>query len=108
MPPRAGGGLLLMLTFDVLLGLAFGFAFLNTPVAIVASLALPTAWMFASALSEPLQRLGAWLDLARTTQPLAGASMTGTEWAQLGTSFAVWVALPMAIGTWRVLTREVK
>ena len=34
--------------------------------------------------------------------------MAGQDWARLATSAAVWVLLPLAIGTYRVLHREVK
>ena len=41
-------------------------------------------------------------------QPLFAGEMAGQDWAHLGTGVGVWVLLPLAIGTWRVLTREVK
>ena len=34
--------------------------------------------------------------------------MTGENWGQLATSFGVGVLLPLAIGSWRVMHREVK
>ena len=35
------------------------------------------------------------------------AGMTGGDWARLGVSAAVWVLLPLLLGTVRVLRREV-
>jgi ABC-2 type transport system permease protein len=83
----AGGGLALALLIYVLQGVAFGLAFLNTPVAIVSALVLP---------------------IDAVMQPLFAGEMAGQDWAQLATAGGVWVLLPLAIGTWRVLTREVK
>lgn len=101
-------GSLLTLVLYVLQGTAFGFALLNTPLAIVASLVLPTVWTLLSILFPVVGRIGVWLDLGRATGPLIGGEMTPTAWAHLATSIGCWVLLPLAIGTWRVLTREVK
>lgn len=92
----------------VLQGLAFGFVFLNTPFAIVASLVLPTVWSIAISLVAALKEPSKWLDLNQVTEPLFSGSMTGENWGQLATSFSVWVLLPLAIGSWRVMHREVK
>ncbi|QDO87330.1 ABC transporter permease [Ornithinimicrobium ciconiae] len=101
-------GLTLMLVLYVLQGLAFGLAFLNTPAAIVAYFALPTLlplMMLVSWLRTPYE----WIDLTMTTSPLTmGQALTGEQWAQLAVSVAVWIGVPMAIGVWRVLRREVK
>jgi hypothetical protein len=35
-------------------------------------------------------------------------SLSGEEWAHLVVSAAIWLVLPLAIGTWRVLRAEVK
>ena len=101
-------GLTLMMVLYVLQGLAFGLAFLNTPAAIVAYFALPTLlplMMLVSWLQEPYS----WVDLTMTTAPLtSGAALTGEQWAQLAVSVVVWIGVPMTIGVWRVLRREVK
>ena len=55
-----------------------------------------------------LQDAGEWLNLDSVTTPLFAGEMGGKEWAQLGTAVAVWVLLPLTIGTYRVLKREVK
>ena len=89
-------------------GVAFGTAFLNTPIAIVSSLVLPTVWTVLTAMSERMSDVARWLDLQLVTGPLTEGTMTGENWGQLATATAVWVGLPMAIGTYRILTREVK
>lgn len=89
-------------------GVAFGAAFLNTPVAIVTSLVLPTVWTVLTATIGWMGDVARWLDLNLVAAPLTEGSMTGESWAQLATATAVWVGIPLAIGTHRVLMREVK
>lgn len=101
-------GVVLALTIYVLQGLGFGFLFLNTPLAIVTSLGLPTVWSIAASLVSSLDRVAAWLDLTLVTEPLLAGTMQGSDWAHLGTSTLLWVGIPVALGSWRVLTREVK
>lgn len=101
-------GVIVGLLIFVLQGLAFGFAFLNTPLAIVATFVLPTIWTAASSLATWLDKAAVWLDLNRVTGPLLDGDMHGSDWAHLVTGAAVWVGVPMAIGVWRVLHREVK
>ena len=101
-------GVIVAFGIYVLQGLAFGFVFLNTPFAIVASLLLPTLWTVATGLISGLAGPSKWLDLNQVTGPLFEGSMTGENWGQLATSFGVWVLLPLAIGSYRVMHREVK
>jgi len=103
-----GGAALVLLTF-MLQGTAFGLALLNTPAAIVAFFALPTAVSGVSFLLPAWDTFFSWIDINRTTVPLLmGMEPTVDEWAKFGVSAAIWIALPMAIGVWRVLHREVK
>lgn len=104
----AAGGVTLALVLYVLQGVAFGLLFLNTPVAIVAVLVLPSVWSIATTLVGGLEEVGAWINLDRVTVPLFAGEMGGRDWAQLSTGVAVWVLLPLAVGTYRVLHREVK
>lgn len=103
-----GGAAMLLLIF-VLQGTAFGLALLNTPAAVVAFFALPTAFSGVAFLLPSWDTFFTWTDINRTTAPFfMGVAPTNTEWAHIGVSFGIWVALPMAIGVWRVLHREVK
>ncbi|SDM96683.1 hypothetical protein SAMN05216368_10389 [Cryobacterium flavum] len=102
------GGAALALLILVAQGVAFGLALLSTPIAIVAYLALPTVWtiltLFISGLAEPAR----WLDLNVTLLPIMlGAEVSATGWAQLATSVAVWVGLPLLVGLWRTARRDV-
>ena len=61
------------------------------------------------AVSSAWERLsGAVADLPCLTVAALNGTMAGDDWAKLGTSAALWIGLPLAVGTWRVLTREVK
>lgn len=104
----AAGGLVLALMLYVLQGVAFGLLFLNTPIAIVAVLVLPSIWGIATQLISQLEEIGQWINLDRVTVPLFAGEMGGKDWAQLSTGVGVWVLLPLVIGTYRVLNREVK
>jgi hypothetical protein len=92
----------------LLQAVGFGLSLLNTPAAIVAYLVLPTVWTILGSLVSWLREAAQWLDLGATTEPLLEGSMSGQQWAQLGTSALLWVALPLAFGTWRVLRGELK
>ncbi|QNF92955.1 MULTISPECIES: ABC transporter permease [Janibacter] len=101
-------GLVLTALIFTLQGVAFGAALLNTPLAIVTSLALPTVWTMLTSMSERMSDIAQWLDLNIVTGPLVEGTMTGSDWGHLATGGLVWVGVPLAIGTYRVLTREIK
>ena len=89
-------------------GLAFGMLLKNTPAAIVLFFVLPTAWSILGSMVSWLGDAAVWLDMNQTMQPLFEGSLTGEQWAHLGTSVAVWVVLPLAVGIWRLSRSEVK
>ncbi|WP_129664110.1 ABC transporter permease [Phytoactinopolyspora endophytica] len=93
---------------NVLVGIAFGLVFLSSPLAIVLYFVLPTLWSILTGLSSALEGPAQWLDLASTTEPLLEEAMNSKDWAQLGTSVAVWLALPFALGLARVMRSEMK
>ncbi len=101
-------GVVLALTIFVLQGIGFGFLFLNTPVAILASALLPAVWSIGTSLVSALDGVAQWLDLSLVTEPLLAGTMQASDWMHLGTSALLWVGVPLAAGSWRVLTREVK
>ena len=102
------GGMTLLMALSVLQGLGFGLALLNTPAAIVGYLVLPTVWSIVVSLVSWMREPAKWLDIGQTTEPLLEGSMSAQQWGQLGTSALVWVALPLLVGTWRVLRTELK
>lgn len=102
----AGAGLFVLL--GVAQGVAFGMLLRNTPAAIVLLFVLPTAWGILGSLVDWAASAARWLDLNVTMQPLFSGSLTGEQWAQLGTSVGVFVLLPLAVGLWTLSRSEVK
>lgn len=100
-------GLVLALAIYLLQGVAFGLVFLNTPLAIVASLLLPTVFSIVTPLIDGFERVAAWIDLSLVTEPLFEGTMAGQDWAHLATAALVWLGIPLAVGTWRVVTKEI-
>ncbi|GAB3115660.1 hypothetical protein GCM10027055_23940 [Janibacter alkaliphilus] len=100
-------GVVLVVVLFTLQGVGFGLALLNTPLAIVATLVLPTVWSILSGLFSWFSDVAPWLDLSTATVPLLEGTLDGEAWGHLVTSTGLWVALPLAVGTWRVLRREI-
>ena len=87
-------------------GVAFGALFLASAPAIVAYLLAPIAW--AAFLSIPaFDAIAPWLDGSRSYAPITDGTMSATAWAHVGTTTLMWVALPLAIGLWRISRNEV-
>ncbi len=92
----------------LLQGIGFGMLLRNTPAAVVAYFVLPTAWSILGSLWSQAEKAGQWLDMNRTMEPLFTGSLTGEQWAQLGTSVGLWVVLPLVAGMWWITRAEVK
>jgi hypothetical protein len=101
------GNSAVVLALSVLVGIAFGMALLNSALAIVVYLVLPTLWTVLGAIIPALGRAADWLDTTVTMANLFGPEVTAGTWARLAVSAAVWVALPLAIGLLRVNRQEV-
>jgi hypothetical protein len=96
------------LIVPVLMGAAFGAALLVTPAAIVANFAIPVAIGTAGQLSSAIGKVCSWLSSSDTLNPLlTQQTLSGNEWARVGVTAVVWVALPLAVGCWRVLRGEI-
>jgi ABC-2 type transport system permease protein len=87
-------------------GVAFGAALLSSAPAIVLSFALPIGWAAIGSISI-FEGTARWLDGSRSLSPLTEHLMSTTEWARAGTTLALWMVLPLAIGLWRILRDEV-
>jgi ABC-2 type transport system permease protein len=101
------GQALLMEIVFVLMGLGFGAVLLNSPLAIVAYLVVPNLWSVLGETIKGLHTAAGWLDLNATSSPLSEPDMTGGEYGRLAVSVLLWVIVPLAAGTVRVLRREV-
>jgi hypothetical protein len=64
-------------------------------------------WSILGETVRALKTAAGWLDINLTTVPLTDGPMTSGEWGRLGVSVAVWVLVPLILGTVRVLKREV-
>jgi ABC-type transport system involved in multi-copper enzyme maturation permease subunit len=94
------------LTTGMVIGVAFGAILLSAAPAIVLRFALPTAWM--AVLSLPVfSDVAPWVDYARALGQMTAEVMSTTQWAQAGTALALWMLLPLLIGTWRITRSEV-
>ncbi|HTU28391.1 MAG TPA: hypothetical protein VMF07_03350 [Solirubrobacteraceae bacterium] len=101
-----GQGLLFLMT-AMLIGVAFGAAILVSAPGIVLYLLLPTIWNALAGAIHSLESVGNWLALGNTWSDLPQGNLSGTQWAQVGTTLALWLVLPMAIGWYRFRTRDV-
>ena len=94
------------LTAGMVIGVAFGAILLASAPAIVALFALPTRGRrWPRCPSSPTSPRG-WTRAApsaRCTEEVLSA----TQWAHAGTALALWMLLPLLIGTWRITRREV-
>lgn len=99
-------GTALALVLLVIQGVAFGLAFLSTPIAIVAYLGLPTVWTVLTFTVESLREPAQWLDTSVTFTTLMTGEMAADDWPKLLVSVLVWVGIPLAFGLWRTARRE--
>lgn len=108
-PGAAGaiGGAFVFQILNVLLGVGFGLLFRSSAVAIVVYFAIPTAWSILTGTITALTSTGHWLDPSTAWDHLAGGTTTAVTWAQIATTAAVWIGLPVVIGLWQVIRRPV-
>ena len=94
------------LTAGMVTGVAFGMVLLASAPAIVALFALPIAWTAVASLSF-FADAAPWLDTRLALGPMPQEVLSTTQWAHAGTALALWMLLPLLIGTWRITRREV-
>jgi ABC-2 type transport system permease protein len=97
----------LSVVLSVIAGIGFGAVLLASAPAIVLFFVLPTAW---GALGEihALEGAAKWLDQSRTMADMGDHALSGTEWARVATSVALWVLVPVILGFWRVKRNDVR
>ena len=96
-----------LLATAMVMGVGFGAAILVSAPAIVAYLLLPTVWDALAANIHALRTPYRWLDTTNTLGPLSSHALSATQWAHAGTSLALWMALPLAIGWWRIRRSDI-
>ena len=92
---------------QVLGGIAFGAALLASAPAIVLYFVLPIGWAIVGSLSF-LEGVAGWLDSSRTMDQMVNEVLSADQWARVATTVALWVVVPLLIGTWRILRGEVR
>lgn len=108
LPAANLGQALLFQVLGVVMGVAFGMLLMNTPTAIVLYFMLPTVWMILTSTITGIQDAAEWLDLNGAMEPLSFGDVAGDDWGKLVTSSLVWIVVPLVLGTYRLLRREVK
>ena len=101
------GQVVLVQVITVLVGVAFGMLLLSSPLAIVLYFVLPTVFTVLVSTIGALSWVRDWLDLSTTTLPMFEGQLTGQGWAQLGTSVALWLLLPLVLGWARITRTEI-
>jgi len=106
-PAAVLGQIVLGQVVVMLMGLGFGGLLMNSPLAIVVYFALPTVWSILTSAIRGLDSVSHWLDLNVASEPLTQGTMTSAQWAHFGVAGAIWVAVPLVLGTLRAMRREV-
>lgn len=111
-PWRLDGGAaaqaLLFLLLSVLWGVGFGLLLVLPGLAIVGFFVLPTVFTIVGQLASSLEDVLRWVDPNVALSPLTDATTSGADWARVATASLLWIAVPLAVGVWRNLRREVK
>ena len=93
------------LTAGMITGVALGAILLAPAPAIVVLFPLPIAWSAVVSLSF-FADVAPWVSTLRALSPMQEEVMSATQWAHVGTALALWMLLPLLIGTWRITRRE--
>jgi hypothetical protein len=84
----------------------------NSPGAIVGyvvyNFVLPSLSLLLGNAQGWWEDLRPWLDFSWAQGPLYDGNLSATEWANLGVSGLIWLALPLTVGLVMVMRSEVK
>jgi len=101
------GQAVVSISVPMITGIAFGAALLASAPAIVLYFVLPTAFGILGSL-HALEGVARWLDQSRTMGQLVEETYSGTEWARLLVSCALWTLVPLVVGWIRVQRSDVR
>jgi ABC-type transport system involved in multi-copper enzyme maturation permease subunit len=107
LPPEALGRAILSVVLGMLIGLAFGTLLLNSAPAIVLYFVLPFVSAGVAAIPH-VEPVAIWLDPTSSLSHLTADTMSGRQWAHLGTTLVLWLVVPLAVGAWRMARGEVR
>jgi ABC-2 type transport system permease protein len=96
----------------MLVGFMLGVVTRNSAAAIVSYFVywfvLPTLSMVLASSQHWFEKAQAWVDFSFNQSRMYDGGFSGQDWAQLALTGTVWLAVPLAIGLWRVMRAEVK
>ena len=99
-------------TLVLVVGFTLGVLIRNSAGAIVAyfvyAFVLPPVLDVLAAHQAWFLDLRAWVDPSVTQHELFHGSLTGEQWAQLGVTSVIWLAVPLTVGLWTLLRSEIK
>jgi ABC-2 type transport system permease protein len=104
MPLGLLGQDLLYVVTAMLTGVGFGAALLASAPAIVLYFGLPAAFGALGSI-HALRKPAEWVT-TESLGPLTEGLLGGTAWGQVATTLLLWMALPLAIGYWRITRRD--
>jgi ABC-type transport system involved in multi-copper enzyme maturation permease subunit len=90
----------------MVIGIAFGAAFLASAPAIVLYFGLPAA-IAALGSIHAIRGSIEWVNTSVSLEPLTQNVMDGHEWAQALVTLVIWMLLPLAVGLWRITRADV-
>lgn len=90
----------------ILMGLALGAALLASAPAIVTYSVAPAVVAILASF-ESLGSILKWVDPSAMAQPLTQGLISSEDFGHLLTSTAVWIAIPLAIGCWRISRADI-
>lgn len=97
---------------NLMIGFMLGVLIRNSPGAVVGyfvyGFVLPPLTMLLADLNGWWADKQPWLDFNYAQGPLYDGNMSGTEWAQLGTTGLIWLVVPLIVGLVLVRRSEVK
>lgn len=96
-----------VLTSAMAIGIGFGAALQASAPAIVLYYLLPAVFGALGSIAV-LDGAAEWLDTSRSMDQLTERLLSATEWAQVATTLLLWMALPLAAGTWRTVRGEIR
>lgn len=104
---RALAGVAAVSVLGVAQGVGFGLLLTSTPLAIAAFFLLPQVFTLLS-LWQRVAPAMPWIDINTANGLLvSGEVLTAQQWQHTASAYGLWIALPLLLGTWLMVRREV-
>ena len=92
----------LLQTLGMLVAFAIGLALMSSAPAIVLAYVLPIVFAILAETIPGFRDTADWLDTSAPAEALWLDAGDGTAWAQLATTWGIWLGIPLAIGLARL------